>query len=245
VPSWLALLLFDEEDPPPQPQAKVIADLVSDAHVFVPPRTAEYGEKPSDPVTVIDVPVGLYAQITPSLADLKWLAHCRLVEPTAKVTAEEAASPTELAVVVGSRLPATGRVSTVFLISLEGFGPYLPDENGVAPATLPATATAVRLVVLRSWAFSAIQLNQNFKGIVQALDTTPSSLQRPARAGSSDAVDPVVQQAFGLGYRPSPSRRRRSSRTTSLTSCCRRWPATRPVTRRWRRCRRRTAGWRG
>jgi hypothetical protein len=200
VPSWLALLLFDEEDPPPQPQAKTIADLVSDAHVFVPPRTAEYGEKASEPVTVIDVPAGLYAQITPSLADLNWLAHTRLVQPAAKVTAEDAASPTELAVVVGSRLPATGRVSTAFLVSLEGFGPYLPDENGVAPTTLPAAATAVRLVVLRSWAFSAIQLKQSFQGILQALNTTPSSLQRPVRAASSDDVDPAVQQAFGMGY---------------------------------------------
>lgn len=200
VPSWLALLLFDEEDPPPQPQAKTIADLVSDAHVFVPPRTAEYGEKPADPVTVIDVPVGLYAQITPSLADLNWLAHTRMVEPAAKVTADEAASPAELAVVAGSRLPATGRVSTVFLVSLEGFAPYLPDENGVAPATLPAAATAVRLVVLRSWAFSAIQLKQSFQGILQALDTTPSSLQHPVRATSAAGVDPVVQQAFGMGF---------------------------------------------
>lgn len=200
VPSWLGLLLFDEEDPPPQPQARTIADLVSDDHVFVPPRAAEFGEKATDPVTVIDVPAGLYARITPSLADLNWLAHTRQVQPAAKAIADDAASPSELAVVAGSRLPADGRVSTVFLVSLEGFGPYLPDENGVAPGALPTAATAVRLVVLRSWAFSAIQLKQSFQGMLQALDTSPSSLQHPVVSPPSGAVDPVVQQAFGMGY---------------------------------------------
>jgi hypothetical protein len=200
VPSWLALLLFDEEDPPPRPQSKTVADLVSDGSTFFPPRTAEYGEKPTDPVTVIDVPVGRYAQVTPSLADLTWLAHTRLSEPAAKAATSDSPPSPEFAVVVGNRLPTAGRTSTVFLVSLEGFGPYLPAGDGVTPPAVPAQATAVRLVVLRTWTFSAIQLKQSFQGILEALDMSPASLRLPQARSSSGAADQEVSQAFGMGY---------------------------------------------
>lgn len=200
VPGWLALLLFDEEDPPPKPQTKTIADLASDGHVFFPPRTAEYGEKPADPVTVIDVPAGLYARITPSLADLTWLAHTRLTEVGAKATAGDTPPPPGYAVVFGNRLPAAGRTSTAFLVCLEGFGPYLPTDDGVAPPAVPAQATAVRLVVLRTWTFSAIQLKQSFQGILEAVDLNPASLRLPVTPSPSGEADPAVARAFGLGY---------------------------------------------
>jgi hypothetical protein len=198
VPSWLALLLFDEQDPVPQPQSKTIADLVSGNGIFYPPRTAEYGEAPADPVTVIDVPVGLYAQITPSLADLTWLAHTRLVQTTAKATVRDTPPASEFAVVFGNRLPAAGRLSTAFLVSLEGFGPYLPSDDGVAPGTVPAQATAVRLVVLHAWTFSAVRLQQSFEGILEAVDMNPASLQLPLTAPGEAGT--VVSRAFGLGY---------------------------------------------
>ena len=200
VPSWLALLLFDESDPPPKPQAKTIADLKSDDDVFFPPRTGEYGEQPADPVTVIDVPLGMYAQITPSLADLTWLAHTRLAEPGAKPAARDAPPSAEFAVVFGNRLPTTGRTSTAFLVSLEGFGPYLPSDDGVLPQTIPMETAAVRLVVLRNWTFSAIQLEQTFQGVLEAVNLDPAVLQLPVRPSPSGDAGPVVAQAFGMGY---------------------------------------------
>lgn len=200
VPSWLALMLFDEQDPMPQPQTKTLADLLSGNGIFCPPRTAEYGEKPTDPVTVIDVPVGLYAQITPSLADLTWLAHTRLAEATAKATVRDSSPATEFAVVFSNRLPAAGRVSTAFLVSLEGFGPYLPSDDGVAPGTVPAQATAVRLAVLHAWTFSVVQLQQSFGGILEALDMNPASLQLPMAPAPPGEAGTVVSQAFGMGY---------------------------------------------
>jgi hypothetical protein len=199
-PSWLALLLFDEEDPPPRPQSKTIADLVSGNGIFFPPRAAEYGEKPADPVTVIDVPVALYAQITPSFADLTWLAHGRLAEATAKATVRDTPSSSEFAVVFGNRLPSPGRTSTAFLVSLEGFGSYLPSDDGVAPDSIPAQTTAVRLVVLRTWTFSAIQLQQSFQGILEALDMKPASLQLPVASAPPGDAGTAVSLALGLGY---------------------------------------------
>ena len=199
-PSWLALLLFDEQDPPPRPQSKTIADLAGGNGIFCPPHAAEYGEKSADPVTVIDVPAGLYAQITPSLADLAWLAHTRLAEATAKATVRDTPPSSEFAVVFGNRLPTAGRTSTAFLVSLEGFGPYLPSDDGVAPDSIPARTTAVRLVVLRSWTFSAIQLRQSFQGIAEALDMNPASLQLPAPSEPPGEGGTAVSRAFGLGY---------------------------------------------
>ncbi len=209
VPSWLALLLFDEGDPPPKPQSKTITDLVSGNGIFCPPRTPEYGEQPTDPVTVIDVPPGLFAQTAPSLADLDWLAHTRLVTATAKAATAKASTKAaagdpppsqEFALVFGNRLPGVGRASTVYLVSLEGFGPYLPSDDGTASGAIPTGTTAVRLAVLRSWTFAAIELQQSFQGLLQALDMKPASLQLPVKPAPPDDADATVAQAFGLGY---------------------------------------------
>jgi len=191
---WLALLLFDETDPPPQPQAMTIAGLVSSGGVFAAPRTAEYGEQPADPVTVIDVPVHQYAQITPSLADLAWLAHARQASPAAKATVGDTAPSGEFAVVFGNRLPTPGRSCTVSLISLEGYGPYLPSDDGVLPSGVPAAATAVRLPVLRSWTFLAASVNQSFEGLLRAVNMDPAVLRLPV------AADTAVSDALGMGY---------------------------------------------
>jgi hypothetical protein len=212
LPTWLAVLLFDEEDPPPKPQAKTLGDLLAAGGTFIPPRTSEYGEKASDPVTVIDVPFALYAQITPSLADLAWLAHVRQATPAAKATTGDAAPQPEVAVVFGNRLPAPGRTSTAFLVSLEGYGPYLPSDDGVAPDTIPAKTTKVRLVVLRSWTFSTIQLKQSFQGTLTALDMNPATLRMPGAA--LPPGDPVAG-AFGMGYTAMDHQLRDGSRTVS------------------------------
>lgn len=200
VPSWLAVLLFCEPDPPPKPQVKTVADLVSGNGIFFPPRAAEPGENLTDPVTVIDVPVGLYAQITPSLDDLTWLSHARLAEATAKATVRDTPPNSEFAVVLGNRLPTPGGTSTAFLVSLEGFGRYLPSDDGVAPGTIPAGTTAVRLVVLRTWTFSAVQARQDFQGTLGALHMNPPTLQLPVDSAPPGGAGQAVSQAFNLGY---------------------------------------------
>jgi hypothetical protein len=215
VPSWLALLLFDEQDPPPKPQGKTVADLASGNGIFVPPRAAEPGDKLTDPVMVIDVPVNLYAQITPSLDDLTWLAHTRLAEASAKATVRDIPPKSEFAVVFGNRLPTPGRTSTAVLVSLEGFGRYLPSDDGVAPTTIPDQTTAVRLVVLRTWTFSTVQVQQDFQGILDALHMAPPTLQLPVDSVPPGAAGQAVSQAFNLGYTAMNHRLRDGSSTVS------------------------------
>jgi hypothetical protein len=53
---WLALLLFDEADPPPSPQIITLGDLKRDGDsVLFTDFTLEPGQKTADKVTVIDV----------------------------------------------------------------------------------------------------------------------------------------------------------------------------------------------
>jgi hypothetical protein len=200
--TWLALLLFDETDPPPAPQATRLGDLLTSGTIFCAPRTAELGESLDDAVTVIDVPRAQFLARAPSLADLDWTAHVREAPADAK-----AAPRTEHAVVLGTRLPAGGHLSTVHLVSLEGYGPYLP--GGAKP--LGDDVTAVRLVSLRTWTFSAIDFKQSFEGLLLGLDAEPAGLQLPSKADA----DPAVANAFGLGYTALDHALRNGSRTVS------------------------------
>jgi hypothetical protein len=196
VPTWLGVLLFDELDPPPTPVARTIGDLAPSGSIFFPPRTAEYGEQASDPLTTIDVPLDLYAQIAPAVEDLQWTAHVREASVIAKPAADGAAPTPDFAVVFGTRLPQPSRVSTVHLVSLEGFGPYLPSGPEHELPVFPSGVDTVRMVTLRSWTFSTIAFNQTFAGMLEAVDRGP--LQLPFTPGGGAAA--TVGEAFGMGY---------------------------------------------
>ncbi len=113
-PSWLAVLLFDENDPPPDLQPMTMANLRGSDKVFFPLGSMEPGEKDTDPVTVIDVDIDLFNAIAPSLNDLRWNAHVRRVDPQAKASLDNSLPQLDYAVVVGNRLPAAGRSSVAW-----------------------------------------------------------------------------------------------------------------------------------
>ena len=199
--TWLAVLMFDQDDTPPVPQQVTVAGLVATATTFFPPRVAETGEDTETPVTVIDVPLALFVATAPSSADLMWTAHVRVVDPAAK-----AATPTPAAdysVVFGNRLPEPGNTATAHLVSVEGFGPYLPAADGTPSSAIPAGTTAVRMVSLHSWTFTALDLKQTFTGLLTQLDLSPPTLQLPydaTTASGNAAADGAVDNAYGLGY---------------------------------------------
>jgi len=198
-PSWLAVLVFDAADPPPRPFAIPQAQLAGGAPVFAPPRVAEQGENPADPVTVIDVPLPLFMAIAPAAADLPWLAHVRHADVTAKATDGDSPAASDYAVVLANRLPAPGTVSTAHLVSLEGLGPYLAG-GGTA---IPAQFAAVRVPTLASWSFGTESDEETFAGALQAVDAGP--LQRrfvTTAAAGSEGARSAVQSAFGMGYLP-------------------------------------------
>ena len=81
---------------------------------------------------------------------------------------------TELAVVIGNRLPRPKGVSTVHLVSLEGrYGAGGFNFQDAAEDGL------VRLVSLQSWSFACLDHRQSFTGLLRRLDRTPSVLRLP------------------------------------------------------------------
>jgi hypothetical protein len=203
VPTWLGVLLFDQNDPPPAPRHVTLAELVTKTNTYFPPRVPERGENPTDPVTVIDIPITLFNAIAPSLADLNWTAHVRTVDPVAKGAGGGAPPAVDFSVVIGNRLPVSGNTATVHLVSFEGYGPYLPANDGTPSTAIPAGTAAVRMVTLRSWSFTAFDLKQTFAELLTHVNLTPSSLQLPydsTNATGKSVADTTVRNAFGLGY---------------------------------------------
>jgi hypothetical protein len=224
---WLALLLFDEHDPPPPVSTVQLGDLQRQPFVREPAATAtastlaadavsyedgfrilkltfarEYGEEWSDRCQVIDVPADLFRTVAPSLDDLSWLAHARTVSTVRKAgVAGEA--PATFSVVVGNRLTGPGSRCTVHLVSLEGMAPFLP--GGAA-----GQAKTIRLVSLRSWSYTSLDPRESFTGYLKALNTGP--LQRALQA-----PDPgqQVAGAFAMGYTAAAHHTRQGDRTVS------------------------------
>lgn len=204
--SWLAVLLFDQDDPPPSPRNITLSELRRSAEVFFPDPHGEIGEQPDDSLTVIDVPVELFNAIAPSVADLNWNAHVRSVDSQAKASDQGALPALDYAVVVGNRLAVKGHVSVAHLVSLEHYADYLPRADGSASPLLPPGTRAVRLVTLNNWAFSSLDRQQSFRQLLSAIDHAPATLQLPWQAppGTPDTAqadaDSTLETAFGLGY---------------------------------------------
>lgn len=206
MPSWLAVLVFDQDDPPPTPRSLTLAELGQSPQVFFPEQHGEMGEQPNDPVTVIDVPVELFNGIAPSVADLSWNAHVRSLDSQAKASSQGTLPSLDYAVVVGNRLALKGHVSVAHLVSLEHYADYLPQADGSASAHLPPSTRTVRLVSLNSWAFSSLDRQQSFRQLLVGVDRSPAALQPPWQAMDAspgappDTADSTLKNAFGLGY---------------------------------------------
>lgn len=176
---WLAVLLFAEDEliaPPPPPGAgsstlanpTLVASYPVSQVVGRPnPQTLGPDVVPDaeDETTcqAIDVTPATFTDVTPRLADLRYLAHARQVNVDAKTTAIAIAGGW-FSVVVGNRFPAASAEGTrniAHLVSLEGFAPYLVDE----PAW-PSGVEQVRLVSLASWSFTCLSETGDFRDLM-------------------------------------------------------------------------------
>lgn len=211
VASWLALLVFDETDPPPAPRSAQIVDLVSPTvrpAGRLPAGTVSYpgleeldfGESDSDGCRIIDVPLALFQTIAPSLRDLRWLAHGRTVSTAGKASEVGASvgGAADYAVLVGNRLPAMDRETTVHLVSLEGLASLLPPDNGGKAPAASGNAGTVRLVTLMSWRFRTEREQQGFSACLERLDA--GVLRLPGMPADGDAGAAVVEEALAQGF---------------------------------------------
>lgn len=214
---WLALLLFDETEMlDVKPVAPIAPDSVTNAsYLFsaggkMPNRTTSYpgidkldpGQAPTDPCTMIDVPVALFSKVCPSPADLPFLAHVRLTDTYDSVDNRRLVE--EWAVILGNRWPKPNTNVYAFLVSLENMGERLPNDDGSPSPNWPPDTTTVRLICLRTWRFFANNLGEKFQSLCERL-TPPaddpqgvSSLRLPAKRPDPAAVaTALAHQATG------------------------------------------------
>ncbi len=238
---WLGLLLFNEEDPTPTLQSATLLDLLSidyqtpdhqpgkcPKNILFPnfPGTdhneLDYSENWSDPCWVIDVPLELFNKIAPSLEDLIWLGHVREIKVTdsqsnfylnkLKRMSTETSSP-KLSCVIANRLPLPGKQNSVYLISFENWGQYLPNTDASANPTIPPGITQVRLVVLKKWSFFAVSEQEDFAGYL--LNLNGGLLQISPISDNNSEQDKAINNAFNMGYAAFNHHTRQGDKTVS------------------------------
>ncbi len=227
---WLGLLLFYETDPAVTVKQVTLLELQDELppNTFYPPFELEYEEKLTDSCLVIDIPIALFNQVAPSLADLPWLGHVREIQPSIKQSAKyldklkrlstETDSP-KLSTIICNRLPVTGSQNIACLVSLENWGKYLPGNDGSQSPDIPAGTETIRMVLMKQWQFFAVNQHQTFSGYLLNLNKkdgnyTGSLLQLPPDNGTSEA-DRAINNAFNMGYVPLNHHTRQGDNTVS------------------------------
>lgn len=232
VPTWLWVMLLDEDDMKKYPSLHLtpvkgtINDLypTDDNKIYsyfdkgvVPPAGLDAGESASDLIKYIDIPQELFWDIAPSMDDLKLLAHGRTV--TMKSGDSNKSKDPDLgsySVVSGNRLPGSTNKSHVFLVSLEGFESFLPSSDGTKPTSTPSKDYPFRLAVLKSWTFFSSGESADFVNLLEKAGSksTPD-------AGKENLVlpysgsNPLVSAAVSMGYTPMNETLRTGEKTVS------------------------------
>ena len=152
--------------------------------------------------SVIDLSPQAFATLIPGKADLRYLAHARQVDPTAKESAVlKVSGDGWYSVVVGNRLPDApaagsqlpGQRNIVHLVSLEGFEDYLDGTP------LPAGTTRVRMISLKGWTFTCLpEQGESFSEIMSGLLKDQVGTEKPTRFAL--AVDQPIDTAPEYQY---------------------------------------------
>ncbi|WP_127529485.1 hypothetical protein [Paenibacillus kobensis] len=212
VLSWLALLLFDHDDPAPEAVVGTAGDLLTaglggklpERTLSYPFAELDYGETAADACRYIDVTAALFNTTAPSLADLQWLAHARKVRGDGKALTGVPMAPlpaeTDYSVIIGNRLPVAGRKSTVHLVSLEALEDYLPSADGTPSMKWPDTADKIRLLTFASWSFDTVREPQTFATLLEGLDTGMLCLPDRGHESAANEAERSIEDALGWGY---------------------------------------------
>lgn len=197
-----------------------------------------YGELPTTACNIIDIPLALFNQIAPAAQDIQYLAHIRHVDVTDGVNSTTTSQ--EYAVVVGNRIPQVNTSSYAYLVSLENFADYLPDEDGKPSSNIPTGVDTIRLLCYRSWSYTANNLDQSLEALLENLNKPQgvqglTTLQLPLvgdaptaqeveAATSAQATGTItdaqatvlVQNALTMGYVPCDHHLRHGGNTVSM-----------------------------
>lgn len=212
---WIALLLLDEDE---LSRAKFATTPLQ--HVVDPPDRGirgprikldawekgtdrQAGEIDSNVCRTVDIPGKDFHDLAPRRDELALLAHARSVDTDDK---EDVAGIGDgwFSVLLGNRLPAAGQRNTALVVSLEGFGDLIGNDQPALPET-------VRLVVLATWSF--VEEGATLRELLGDLGRHPDPWLRvtPPSPPSNEPVRIALQH----GYVPLPHRLRNGDRTVS------------------------------
>jgi hypothetical protein len=190
---WLVLLLFSEGELP-ELHSVPVGELG---------LALETGQKAEDLAHVIEVQRSLLQALLPSAAALRQLAHVRQVRD-----GEGMLEAPEEAVLICSRLPASGQTSAVHLVSLEGR--YSADESFDWDGA--DQGDPVRLVSLACWQFACVSAAHTFHQLLLGLDRQPPTLRLPGAEHEGMALaEPFLRE----GLVAVPHQLRQGQRTVS------------------------------
>ncbi|MCC9020465.1 hypothetical protein [Flavobacterium lipolyticum] len=208
---WMALLLFDEDEMSQlQIEKNTLAAVIQSDTADGIIRPEIFGtqsaikeevlqlmewEKSTDGCFTIDLTKEQFETHVPYMESLSLLAHAKEVSIENKdkegITDLNADGNGVFSVIVGNRLPASGKQNTAIVVSLEGHTRYLADAS--PKANIP-TDIKIRLVVLASWNFMDSG-NASFSQLVNSVDIKPISIQR-----ENEAIE--LRPYFDSGYVP-------------------------------------------
>lgn len=240
VPTWMAVLLLDEDDAATFPMVELTPQNLTLGDLFpssaYSPSTLkgnlsyfqgvadtsdlDYGETTADPIQVIDLPLQLFWQIAPTLADLDFLAHARKVSLITKPTNPKAAKPGEpvgdFSIVFGNRLPQTQKKAYAYLVSLEAMSSYFPTDEGAAPSGMePNDPRFIRLAVLQHWTFFSTCDTAAFTNQLMTLNGGAAGTDTNLRLEPNANSGVVVKNALNMGYVPLNQLLRTGGKTVS------------------------------
>jgi hypothetical protein len=160
---------------------------------------------------LLDMNAALFQSVSPTLADLPWLAHVREVNTDHK----EILGLDEdgvFSVVIGNRTIQAGKVNYIFLVSLEG------HQDHLSGSVLPPSVKTIRLASLAWWKVQADAAKGDFIEIMQALPHNGgvNLVQLPAAPGpTTTAEEKAAAMALGMGYVPLTYRMRAGEQATA------------------------------
>lgn len=234
---WMALLtVYDDEQDAKMGTLRTVtpAEVAHPAEAGVLPPCITVpppGPGGPDPVSVVDADLAWFRAVAPSRAELPLLAHARTVNTGGKVMLgmDDDGS---FSLVMGNRVAKNGGGSTALLVSLEGHQDHLAGSGTLTSCdggTPPQPFTRIRLVVLASWSFRALDLPGSFidlmadlagnRGGVHLLRLpaaeTPPPVLAPPSADARALGEATTREALELGYVALRNEMRSGETTTS------------------------------
>lgn len=212
---WLALICFREQELPEMKEL-TIQEFIShkEKDIFHPEYQyhPETGEKETDAVVIMDVPVGTVSDIFPRKEELAYLSHVRVTDMYEKNDAL-IQQDGYFSTVMTNRFPIStdaGIWNTAVLISVEGCEAILPS---VKQDLVNNAYSHARFVVLHHFKFESRSLTYpGFRIIMENLDS--QSLH--VKSGSFDGASHDAGNLLEKGYVPFTHITRSGEQTMSL-----------------------------